>query len=232
MGVTYYTYRWYDPLTGRWTSRDPIEERGGINLYGFARNDGVNWVDVLGLYISENGDIVVGPPRPCAKDEVPDDFGECCCIKNMQEVSIIYRSTNVGTLFGAEADLLDYGHAAIKTPTQTKGLYPDGVANKNHKTHPGKVSDDSQKEKDGDLPKRKTYNACPRTAKALDKWIKDQEKLYNDEKKNPYGGRDEEGWDATNKNGSRHCYSWACEGIQSIGGTPPHNPETPNLRIP
>jgi hypothetical protein len=37
-----------DPLTGRWPSRDPIEERGGLNLYGFVGNDGVNRWDVLG----------------------------------------------------------------------------------------------------------------------------------------------------------------------------------------
>jgi uncharacterized protein RhaS with RHS repeats len=49
MGVTDYTYRWYDPLTGRWPSRDPIQERGGINLYGFVGNDGVNRLDLLGL---------------------------------------------------------------------------------------------------------------------------------------------------------------------------------------
>jgi RHS repeat-associated protein len=49
MGVTYYTYRYYDPVTGRWPSRDPIEEQGGINLYGFVGNDGVNRFDVLGL---------------------------------------------------------------------------------------------------------------------------------------------------------------------------------------
>ena len=47
--VTVYGYRWYDPVTGRWPSRDPIEERGGINLYGFVGNDGVNKRDVLGL---------------------------------------------------------------------------------------------------------------------------------------------------------------------------------------
>jgi RHS repeat-associated protein len=46
--VADYLYRYYDPLTGRWPSRDPIEERGGINLYGFIGNDGVNQVDVLG----------------------------------------------------------------------------------------------------------------------------------------------------------------------------------------
>ncbi|MFI2796194.1 RHS repeat-associated core domain-containing protein, partial [Haloferula sp. A504] len=38
MGVTYYGYRWYDPVTGRWPSRDLIEERGGVNLYVFVGN--------------------------------------------------------------------------------------------------------------------------------------------------------------------------------------------------
>ncbi len=28
-GLLYYGYRWYDPVTGRWPSRDPIEESGG-----------------------------------------------------------------------------------------------------------------------------------------------------------------------------------------------------------
>jgi RHS repeat-associated protein len=44
----YYGYRYYDPETGRWPSRDPIEEQGGINLYGFVGNDGVNKWDLLG----------------------------------------------------------------------------------------------------------------------------------------------------------------------------------------
>jgi RHS repeat-associated protein len=44
----YYGYRYYDPITGRWPSRDPIEERGGVNLYGFVGNNGVNRMDILG----------------------------------------------------------------------------------------------------------------------------------------------------------------------------------------
>jgi hypothetical protein len=48
MHVACYGYRWYDPLTGRWPSRDPIEEEGGINLYGFVGNDGIDKWDVLG----------------------------------------------------------------------------------------------------------------------------------------------------------------------------------------
>jgi uncharacterized protein RhaS with RHS repeats len=52
MGVTYYTYRYYDPVTGRWPSRDPIEETGGLNLYGFVGNNGVGRWDYLGLAIT------------------------------------------------------------------------------------------------------------------------------------------------------------------------------------
>jgi uncharacterized protein RhaS with RHS repeats len=47
--VADYLYRHYDPQTGRWPSRDPIAERGGVNLYGFVGNDGVNAWDLLGL---------------------------------------------------------------------------------------------------------------------------------------------------------------------------------------
>jgi RHS repeat-associated protein len=47
--VGLYGYRYYDPVTGRWPSRDPIGERGGINLYGFVGNNGVNRIDLLGL---------------------------------------------------------------------------------------------------------------------------------------------------------------------------------------
>jgi len=32
-----------------WPSRDPIGERGGLNLYGFVDNRGVNWWDSLGM---------------------------------------------------------------------------------------------------------------------------------------------------------------------------------------
>jgi RHS repeat-associated protein len=48
-GLYYYGYRWYDPITGRWPSRDPIDERGGLNLYEFVGNDGVNASDYRGL---------------------------------------------------------------------------------------------------------------------------------------------------------------------------------------
>ncbi|MFC7339516.1 RHS repeat-associated core domain-containing protein [Haloferula chungangensis] len=69
-GLLYYGFRHYDPVTGRWPSRDPIGEPGFIsigntlsgelaelaatdeeldNLYRFSLNDPVNLYDVLGL---------------------------------------------------------------------------------------------------------------------------------------------------------------------------------------
>jgi RHS repeat-associated protein len=46
---SYYGYRYYSADEGRWLSRDPIGESGGRNLFGMVGNDGVNWVDILGL---------------------------------------------------------------------------------------------------------------------------------------------------------------------------------------
>jgi len=48
-GLYYYSYRYYDPGTGRWLSKDPIGEKGGSNLYGFSFNGSTNVIDILGL---------------------------------------------------------------------------------------------------------------------------------------------------------------------------------------
>ena len=95
----YYGYRYYNPLTARWPSRDPIEENGGVNLYAFVGNDGVNWVDVLGFdrtkWRGGNGRNFMDGPRngnwggknwsggrsptdPPAPDKPPTDSGDEC----------------------------------------------------------------------------------------------------------------------------------------------------------
>ena len=48
-GLVYYGYRYYSPDLGRWINRDPIEEEGGLNLYGFVANDPIDLFDRLGL---------------------------------------------------------------------------------------------------------------------------------------------------------------------------------------
>ena len=47
-GLLYYGFRHYHPELGRWLSRDPIAEDGGLNLYGFNYNDPINFIDILG----------------------------------------------------------------------------------------------------------------------------------------------------------------------------------------
>jgi len=48
-GLCYYGFRCYSPSMGRWLSRDPIGEQGGLSLYGMAENNAVDLIDPLGL---------------------------------------------------------------------------------------------------------------------------------------------------------------------------------------
>jgi len=46
-GLCYYGYRFYDSNLQRWLNRDPVGERGGINLFGFVGNDPVDRADLF-----------------------------------------------------------------------------------------------------------------------------------------------------------------------------------------
>jgi RHS repeat-associated protein len=50
-GLVYYNFRYYSPELGRWMSRDPIGEAGGVNLYGMVGNDVIMKWDGLGLTV-------------------------------------------------------------------------------------------------------------------------------------------------------------------------------------
>ena len=47
--LTHYQLRPYNPTLGRFITRDPIEEEGGLNLYGLVGNNPVGRFDLLGL---------------------------------------------------------------------------------------------------------------------------------------------------------------------------------------
>jgi RHS repeat-associated protein len=53
-GMYYYLYRFYDPGLQRWINRDPIEEKGGINVYSYIGNAPVTKIDPLGLTCASN----------------------------------------------------------------------------------------------------------------------------------------------------------------------------------
>jgi RHS repeat-associated protein len=70
----YYRARYYDPMTGRFLSEDPIGTSGALDLYSYVSNNPVNRVDAFGLKESK--------PRPpelsphvayyiCCKKEKP-----------------------------------------------------------------------------------------------------------------------------------------------------------------
>ena len=67
-GLCYYGYRYYDSITGRWPSRDPIGERGGINVFTYSANRPIGSHDVLGLFVAPRpGGDGFGPPKSCAE---------------------------------------------------------------------------------------------------------------------------------------------------------------------
>ena len=67
-GQIYYIQRYYDPVTGRWLTKDPIGEKGGINQYEMLHNYPSNDTDVLGFYSAGCG--YGAMPSDC--DGVPD----------------------------------------------------------------------------------------------------------------------------------------------------------------
>ena len=72
-GLLYFGNRYYAPSLGRWISRDPIEESGGTNLYGYCGNEPIGRLDFNGLwgtdvhlYSTERWAIQVGYPGTAA----------------------------------------------------------------------------------------------------------------------------------------------------------------------
>jgi RHS repeat-associated protein len=48
-GLYYFGRRFYEPQLQRWINRDPLEEKGGGNLYGYVRNNPISLSDDLGM---------------------------------------------------------------------------------------------------------------------------------------------------------------------------------------
>jgi RHS repeat-associated protein len=62
-GHIYYGRRYYDPLSGRWLTPDPLGFHDGMNLYAFVHNNPLNTIDLYGLS-SVPLDHMTGLPGP------------------------------------------------------------------------------------------------------------------------------------------------------------------------
>ncbi len=90
----YYGYRYYDSLTGRWPSRDPIEEKGGLNLYGFVGNDGVGKWDILGHVPCNQQCMYPGGYNPNLPSNHPDN--NTCCVDGVDTPHITLAARDYG----------------------------------------------------------------------------------------------------------------------------------------
>ena len=88
--INIYGYRYYHPQSGRWINRDPSEEEGGLNLYGFVGNDGISNADMLGM--------LEYPPSYPGYDE-----DRLCkdthCVDNKIRVVMVAKDTENGDVF-------------------------------------------------------------------------------------------------------------------------------------
>jgi len=67
LDVSVYAFRYYSPQLGRFINRDPIEEEGGLNVYGFVGNNPILRYDTLGLLFSSCS-VISGPAALSGSD--------------------------------------------------------------------------------------------------------------------------------------------------------------------
>ena len=71
----YNYFRYFDPNTGRYLNADPIGQRGGVNLFVYAVNNPVNWLDRFALTKEDIKWALSFVSRRQPDLDVPDDVG-------------------------------------------------------------------------------------------------------------------------------------------------------------
>ena len=77
LDLVYYNYRHYSPSLGRFLSRDPIAEQGGLNLYAFVGNKTSSNIDRLGRSMLAPGAATWYPTPPTWKPPTTSKRESC-----------------------------------------------------------------------------------------------------------------------------------------------------------
>ena len=194
------------PGIPQWPSRDPIEEEGGVALYGFVYNSPVNAFDLFGKATVSVGEELYATlsESDCCYNEygfeaekVADDFNRKCCpnVIKISGVELWYQNTIFKTItlpvslgIGLPAGVMHVvvgversGHAAIKTPNVFKGFYPRGGVTKHRTVADGVVRNENDVDPAREWTGSKSYKACPASIEKVEELLE----KYNEYFSNP-----------------------------------------------
>ena len=125
-GLLYYGHRYYDPMTGRWFNRDPIEEEGSTSLYVVIGNDPVNSWDYLGLRNPTKAEQAVLKGLTTAASAVTDRALKEGLPKVKQEIERRIKELPEGNAGGTDLRAVVGGLRRLFEPTESeKTAYKD-----------------------------------------------------------------------------------------------------------
>ena len=137
-------HAFYNPSAGRWLSRDPIAETGGVNSLGFVKNSPISKVDILGLKFDvQQKAMPVGsfPNLPGGaqefgetkvivthngKDNVTENGCGCARVEQAAEYNVVGHSwvpdtSGIGVLFSKAGMDAIWGHEERRVQADLKG---------------------------------------------------------------------------------------------------------------
>jgi RHS repeat-associated protein len=118
----FFRARWYDPITGRWLSNDPIGISGGLNQYVFCANNPVNRRDAFGLVDDWAG--ALGFDGPIVSPD-PQAFAESNESRSRIQGQVFFGEVAVGWMGEAVVGTVLLGGAAaiVNGPSVALSIY-------------------------------------------------------------------------------------------------------------